>query len=184
MVCLRCVLSVEKILKDLAIDFTTVRVGEIVLKNPLLNTALMVDLKQRLNIIGLALLKNHQQILIEKIKYTVVKMVYEPRNYDSAKINLSVLLSQRMSKNYAALSSAFSESEGTTIEQFFIGQKIERAKELLAYNEMTLSEIAYLLGYSSVGHLSNQFKKVTGSSPTIFKSLGMAGRYGVASIQH
>jgi AraC-like DNA-binding protein len=180
MVCRRCILSVEQILTDLGISFSAVRLGEIdVTHNETAEKT--AALQNRLEAIGFELLDNQRQVLIEKIKNTIIELVYQTTD-DASKLNLSDVLSQRLLKHYTALSTAFSEVEGTTIEQYYIAQKIERAKELLVYDELTLSEIAFRLGYSSVAHLSNQFKKVTGLTPTHFKSIGAARRRPIETI--
>ena len=106
---------------------------------------------------------------IEKIKNLIVTLVHHSNNEIST--NLSTLISSQLLQDYNYLSNLFSEVEGTTIEKYFIAQKIEKVKELLVYNEMTLSEIADQLGYSSIAYLSNQFKKVTGLTPSHFKTL-------------
>ena len=181
MVCRRCVLSVEQILTDLGIGFSAVRLGEIDLLQPLTDTELSL-LMARLQSVGFEILDNQRKILIEKIKNTIIEIVYQ-NDSDAPKINLSEVLTQRLLKNYSALTETFSEVEGTTIEQYFIAQKIERAKELLAYDELSLSEIAFQLGYSSVAHLSNQFKKVTGLTPSFYKQSGNRRRQFIETIK-
>jgi YesN/AraC family two-component response regulator len=128
---------------------------------------------QQLNIalkqVGFEIIDDHKSQIIEKIKNTIVTLVHHtPENIKS---NLSEFITSQIHHDYSYLSNLFSEVEGTTIEKYFIAQRIERAKELLDYNQLTLSEIAYQLGYSSVAYLSNQFKKVTGFTPTYFKSI-------------
>lgn len=182
MVCRRCLLSVEQILTDLAIDTTNVRLGEITLRNPITNDKMLADLKTRLESVGFELLDDQRRILIEQIKNTIVRLVYETDKSEAPKINLSETLSRQFLKNYPALTTLFSEVEGTTIERYFISQKIERAKELLVYDELTLSEIADLLGYSSVSHLSRQFKQITGLTPTHFKGVGISGRRQIETL--
>ena len=110
-----------------------------------------------------------KEVLIEKIKSIIINLIHNQDNKLS--FNLSEILSSELGRDYGALSRLFSEVEGRTIEKFFIAQKIERVKELLVYDELTLSEIAYQLNYSSVAHLSNQFKKVTGLTPSFFKQI-------------
>ncbi len=180
MVCRRCVLSVEKIMTDSGIGFLDVRLGEIDLSKPLTETQLS-DLSARLQAVGFEFLDNQQQILIEKIKNIIVELVYQTDS-DAPKVNLSEVLSRRLLKNYSALTEIFSEVCGSTIEQYFIAQKIERAKELLAYDEMTISEIADALGYSSVAHLSNQFKKMTGLTPSFYKQTGNRKRQFIETL--
>jgi len=118
---------------------------------------------------GLELMEDSNTILVEKIKTSIVKLVH----YNNAllKINLSDYLSEKLNHNYTYLSNLFSKLKGTTIEQYYLAHKIERVKELLVYDELNLTEIAYRMNYSSVAHLSNQFKKMTGLTPSQFKNL-------------
>lgn len=118
---------------------------------------------------GFELLESKKSIVIEKVKNAIVDLVYNKNN--ELNVNLSDYLSNLLLQEYSSISTLFSEVEGITIEQYFIAQKIERVKELLVYNELTLSEIAFQLNYSSTAHLSNQFKKVTGFTPSYFKQL-------------
>jgi AraC-like DNA-binding protein len=118
---------------------------------------------------GFELLESKKSIVIEKVKNAIVDLVYNKNN--ELNVNLSDYLSKLLLQEYSSISTLFSEVEGITIEQYFIAQKIERVKELLVYNELTLSEIAFQLNYSSTAHLSNQFKKVTGFTPSYFKQL-------------
>ncbi|HUR09834.1 MAG TPA: AraC family transcriptional regulator [Flavitalea sp.] len=171
MVCHRCVLAVENILKKNDIPFDEVREGEIQLQDDITSpqlTALDTSLKS----IGLELVDNRQSGLVEKIKLLVIKKARNETNEKDAKLNLSNYLSDNLHYEYTYLSSLFSSVEGRTIENFFITERIEKAKELLVYGEMNLSEIAYELEYSSVAHLSSQFKKITGLTPSHFKTIG------------
>jgi AraC-like DNA-binding protein len=118
---------------------------------------------------GLELMDDTKAQVIEKIKTIIIEMVHYKEEH--LKTNFSVFLSEQLNYEYTYLSQLFSQATGTTIEQYIISQKIERAKELLLYNELNLTEISYLLNYSSVAHLSSQFKKVTGLTPTFFKNL-------------
>jgi YesN/AraC family two-component response regulator len=118
---------------------------------------------------GLELMDDSKTILVEKIKTIIIEMVHYTD--DQIKINLSDYLSEKLNHNYTYLSNLFSEFKGTTIEQFYLAHKIEKVKELLVYDELNLTEIAYKLHYSSVAHLSNQFKKMTGLTPSHFKNL-------------
>ena len=118
---------------------------------------------------GLELMDDKKSILVEKIKTIIIEQVYYSDH--QIKINLSDYLSDKLNHNYTYLSNLFSEVKGTTIEKFYLAQKIERVKELLVYDELNLTEIAYKLHYSSVAHLSNQFKKLTGLTPSHFKNL-------------
>ena len=175
MVCDRCIHTVETILNKSSIEFQKVLLGEIHLAERLSD-------KQRASITsglakaGFELIENHMGALVEKIKQLVMRRA---RNEDSAhekKLNLSNLLSEKLNYEYTYLSSLFSSVEGRTIENYFIEQRIERAKELIVYGQKTLSEIAFELDYSSTAHLSSQFKKVTGLSPSHFKEIGTAKR--------
>jgi YesN/AraC family two-component response regulator len=119
--------------------------------------------------IGLELLDDKKNIMVEKIKTIIIELVHY--NEDQIKTNLSDYLSEKLNHNYTYLSNLFSEIKGTTIEKYYLSNKIERVKELLVYDELNLTEIAWKLHYSSVAHLSNQFKKMTGLTPSHFKNL-------------
>lgn len=127
------------------------------------------QLNRSLKLLGFEIIDDKKIKLIEKIKNAIVKLVHH--SDPDLKTNLSTYITSQIHQDYNYLSNLFSEVEGTTIEKYFISHKIEKVKELLVYNELTLSEIAEMLGYSSVAYLSNQFKKVTGLTPSFFKSL-------------
>lgn len=169
MVCPRCIMSVENILKENHLDAKYVQLGEIELsKKP--NQKQLDKLSDDLQKVGFELLDDQKKQVIEKIKTLLIQKVQEgdiPEHFSVYKY-----LSGKIFKDYSSVSKLFSEVEGITIEQFFILQKIEKTKEWLIYNELSLSQIAFNLGYSSSQHLSNQFKKLTGMTPTQFKSLG------------
>ncbi|MES2894232.1 MAG: AraC family transcriptional regulator [Bacteroidota bacterium] len=173
MVCNRCITAVKQELEKLAIETRQVRLGEVETRDELPKETLEV-LAQNLLTAGFELLDSNKHQLIEKIKTTIIKEVHYSEGERVQ--NYSDILSQALHKDYSYLSSLFSEVEGITIEKYIINQKIERAKELIIYDELSLSEIAYRLGYSSVAHLSSQFKKVTGLTPTHFKSVGQHKR--------
>lgn len=175
MVCHRCVLAVEDILTEEKIPFHKVIFGEIHLSDKL-NDEQKQRLSKALNEIGFELIDSHMSGLIEKIKQFVIKKARFEVNSDDKKLNLSNYLSNNLHYEYTHLSSIFSSVEGRTIENLYIEQRIEKAKELLIYGEMTLSEIAFELEYSSTAHLSSQFKKVTGLTPSHFKKVGTAKR--------
>jgi AraC family transcriptional regulator len=181
MVCHRCVLSVEDILQQESIAFDKVVFGEIYLKNELL-----ADEKERLvkrfEAIGFSLIDNQGSALIEKIKQLVIKKARNEVDEKESHIKLSNYLSANVHHEYTYLSSLFSSVEGRTIENYFIEQRIEKAKELLVYGEHSLSQIAFDLDYSSVAHLSAQFKKITGLTPTYFKQIGLEKRKALDSI--
>lgn len=175
MVCHRCVLSVEAILRQSSIPFEKVVVGEVFLEKPLTHDETQI-VKERFAKIGLELIDNKMGGLIEKIKTLVIKKARNEAGEQDNKLKLSNYLTTHLHHEYTYLSSLFSSVEGRTIESYFIEQRIEKVKELLVYGEMTLSEISYALEYSSVAHLSNQFKKVTGLTPSHFKQIGNARR--------
>ena len=170
MVCHRCLLAVEDVLRKTNINFEKVIVGEIYLKDKISNEQNYL-LSSMLAEIGLELIDNKMSSTIEKIKQLVIKKARNEVNEEEKKLNLSNYLSQNLYHEYTYLSSIFSSVEGRTIENYFIQQRIEKVKELLVYDELSLSEIAYRLNYSSVAYLSNQFKKVTGLSPSHFKQI-------------
>jgi AraC family transcriptional regulator len=175
MVCHRCVLSVEDILRQSSIPFEKVVVGEVFLEKLLTPDETKI-VKESLAKIGLELIDNKMGGLIEKIKTLVIKKARNEAGEQDNKLKLSNYLTTHLHHEYTYLSSLFSSVEGRTIESYFIEQRIEKVKELLVYGEMTLSEISYELEYSSVAHLSNQFKKVTGLTPSHFKQIGNARR--------
>lgn len=168
MVCIRCKMVVKDELAKLNLHYTFVELGEAEVLEEM--TQEQHDLfKSALLKSGLELMDDKKSILIQKIKNVIVELVH----YSEEPLNLkfSEYLSQQLHHDYTYLANLFSEVQGTTIEKFFISHKIERVKELLVYNELNLTEIAYLMHYSSVAHLSSQFKKVTGLTPTHFKKL-------------
>ena len=175
MVCPRCVVSVEDILNKALIPFHKVLFGEIHLDNELSRVqkeSLAGNLKNE----GFELIENHMSELIEKIKLLVIKRARNEVDKNDIRINLSTYLSEKLHFEYTYLSSSFSALEGRTIDNFFIEQRIEKAKELLSYRQKTLSEIAFELGYGNTAYLSTQFKKTTGTTPTEFKEAGIARR--------
>lgn len=175
MVCDRCILSVEEILKSLGIAYHKVLVGEIHLCNSIEHKSREI-LKEKLTQIGLELIDSRVGELIEKIKQLVIKKARNEVDDKERKIKLSTFISSRLHQEYTSLSKLFSDTEGRTIENFFIMHRIEKAKELLVYGQLSLSEIAFELDYSSVAHLSSQFKKITGLTPSHFKEIGVAKR--------
>lgn len=171
MVCHRCILAVEELLKYVAIPFQQVITGEIHLQKTITKQQIAV-LSAGLAKIGLELIDNRMSGTIEKIKQQVIKKARNEVDEKEIKLKLSVYISQHLHHEYTYLSSFFSSVEGRTIENYFIEQRIEKVKELLVYREMSLSQIAFELEYSSVAHLSNQFKKITGLTPSHFKQVG------------
>lgn len=159
---------VKQELKNLGLHYTTVELGEVdVIED--MSVEQRDQFKVALLKSGLELLDDKKAVLIQKIKNVIVELVHYSE--EPLAINFSDYLSQKLNHNYTYLANLFSEVQGTTIEQFIIAHKIERVKELLVYNELNLTEIAYLMHYSSVAHLSAQFKKVTGLTPSHFKQL-------------
>lgn len=181
MVCHRCVLSVEDILEKAEVPFQKVVIGEIHLSHELSREQKEI-LSERLNSIGLELIDNHMSGLIEKIKLFAMQKARNEVDKKEGKLNLSIYLSEKLNYEYTHLSSLFSAVEGRTIENYFIEQRIEKVKELLVYRQMTLSEIAYELDYSSTAHLSAQFKKTTGLTPSHFKEIGIAKRQALDKV--
>ncbi len=175
MVCYRCVMSVEDILNKRSIPFHEVLIGEIHLCDKLPDPQLQY-LKTDLIKIGLELIDSRLGGLIEKIKQLVIKKARNEVNDKEKKAKLSSYLVSHLHHEYTYLSSLFSDTEGRTIENFFIHHRIEKAKELIVYGQLNLSEIAFELDYSSVAHLSGQFKKITGLTPSHFKEIGMSKR--------
>ena len=168
MVCNRCKWVVKTELEKLGHEVMVVNLGEVELKNEVSADELQ-NIENKLQEFGFELICDKSSVLIEQIKTLIIELVQKPDELE--KQNLSQYLSQQMHKDYSALSKLFSEVTGITIEQYFILQKIERAKELIVYDELSLTQIAWELGYSSVAHLSSQFKKVTGLTPRHFKNL-------------
>ena len=168
MVSNRCKMAVKEELKKLGLHFIVVDLGEIEIMETL-TTEQHDKLKAGLLNSGLELMDDKRAVLIEKIKNVITEMIHY--SDEVPKMNYSDFISEKLDYDYTYLSNLFSEIKGITIQQFIIVHKIERAKELLLYDELNLTEISYKLNYSSVAHLSNQFKKVTGLSPTHFKQL-------------
>ena len=168
MVSLRCKMVVKEELKKLGLRYTLVDLGMVEILEDI-NQDQHDILKINLLKFGLELLDNKRSILIEKIKSVIVEMVHYTD--EVPKVNYSDLISEKLGYDYTYLSNIFSEVKGITIQQFIILHKIERVKELLLYDELNLTEISYLMHYSSVAHLSNQFKKITGLSPSYYKTL-------------
>lgn len=173
MVCDRCKMMVRQELAKAGVSPETVELGEICFPWELTPQEIKT-VEEVLTPLGFEMIDDRKSRLIEQIKKNIIELVYYTE--EMPKINLSVYLSQKLHYEYSHLSSLFSSIEGTTLEKYFIAQKIERVKELLVYDELTLSEIAFQMGYSSVAHLSNQFKKVIGLTPSHFKTIGHSKR--------
>jgi len=164
----RCKAVVKEELTKLGLHFIIVDLGEVDIMETL-SAEQWDELKTALLISGLELMDDKKALLIAKIKQTVTEMVYH--SDEMIKTNFSTFLSEKLHQDYNYLANLFSEVQGITIEQFVIGHKIERIKELMIYGELNITEIAWKMNYSSVAHLSNQFKKATGLSPSHFKQL-------------
>jgi AraC-like DNA-binding protein len=168
MVCIRCKMVVKEELAKLGLHFTRVDLGEVEIVEKISFDQLNL-FKAALLRSGLELMDDKKSVLIQKIKNVIIELVHYSE--EPLTINFSEFLSQKLNHDYTYLANLFSEVQGITIEKFLIMHKIERVKELLVYNELNLTEIAYLMHYSSVAHLSTQFKKITGLTPSHFKKL-------------
>lgn len=168
MVCSRCKMMVKSIFEDVQLSPLTVELGVVEVQAEI-NNKQKSELSKKLQLLGFEIMDDKKSQIIDKIKVMIIDLVQNKNN--DLKNNLSDYLSQQLNQDYNSLSHLFSEVENTTIEKYFINQKIEKVKELIIYDELSLSEIAYTLNYSSVSYLSNQFKKITGFSPTYFKNL-------------
>lgn len=167
MVCIRCKRVVQETLSKLGLRFKTIELGEVELESCL--TLLQKDLlRSDLLLCGLELMDDRKSVLVERIKNVIIEQVHYTK--EPLAINFSQFLSQKLKHDYTYLANLFSGLQGITIEKFLIVHRIERVKELLLYNELNLTEIASVMHYSSVAHLSNQFKKVAGCTPTHFKT--------------
>ncbi len=168
MVSIRCKLAVKDVLRKLGLHFVLVELGQVdIMEN--ISPEKRNELKEALLLSGLELMDDKRAMLIEKIKNVTIEMVHYAD--ELPKTNFSDYLAEKLHYDYTYLANLFSEVTGSTIEHFIIAHKIERVKELLIYDELNLTQISYKLNYSSVAHLSNQFKKVTGLSPSHFKQL-------------
>jgi AraC-like DNA-binding protein len=168
MVCIRCKMVVKSELEKLGLNYISVDLGEAEIKENI-SPEQLNKLSKGLKKSGLELMDDKKSILVEKIKNVIIELVHYTD--EQIKTNLSDFLSEKLNYDYTYLANLFSEVKGTTIEKFYLLHKIERVKELLVYDELNLTEIADKLHYSSVAHLSNQFKKITGLTPSHFKKL-------------
>lgn len=168
MVCNRCILAVEQIFTALKIPVQQIKLGEVITHKEL-NSEDISQLKQDLNTIGFEFIETRSEKLVEDIKRVIIEYL-NSKNIQNQP-SLSSFLTQHLAYDYSYLSDLFSKSEQKTIEQFFIFQRIEKVKALIQLNQYTFSEIAFQVGFSSVHHMSNQFKKVTQMTPSAFKKL-------------
>lgn len=179
MVCTRCKMVVKSELEKLDLHFRTIELGEVETTDNIPPEKLKL-LDNNLRQYGLELIENRKNILVEKIKTAIVELVHY--SDEQLKINLSDYLGEKLHYDYTYLANIFSEVQGTSIERFFITHKIERVKELLVYNESNLKEISFITRYSSVAHLSNQFKKTTGLAPSQFRLLQHKNRLSLEQV--
>ena len=179
MVCPRCILVVEQQLAACGLEAESVALGEVVFKKDP-TEAQLIQFAQALKTVGFEILDDRRQQITERIKAIIITLVHH--SDEATDKNLSVVLTNELPHDYSFLSNLFSEEAGITIEKFHIVQRIERAKELLLYRELTLTQIADQLGYSSVAYLSNQFKKVTGKTPSAFRQAESAGRQSIDAV--
>jgi AraC-like DNA-binding protein len=179
MVSNRCKLAVKDELRRLGLHFILVDLGEIEIMEDITPDQ-KDELRAALLNSGLELMDDKRAVLIEKIKNAVIEMVHHTD--ENIKVNFSDFLSERLNHDYTYLANLFSEIQGTTIEQFVIHHKIERIKEFIIYDELNITEIAWKMNYSSVAHLSNQFKKVTGLTPSHFKQLKVKRRSPIEEV--
>lgn len=168
MVSNRCKITVKEALRNLGLHFIVVDLGEVDIMENITNEQ-REQIRVALQLSGLELIDDKKAVLIEKIKSIIIEMVHH--STEIIKTNFSDYLSQKLDLDYTYMANLFSEVQGTTIEQFIISHKVERIKELIIYDELSITEIAYMMNYSSVSHLSNQFKKVTGLSPSHFTKM-------------
>jgi YesN/AraC family two-component response regulator len=169
MVCLRCKMAVKSELEKLGLHFIVVDLGEAEIMEEITPQQISM-LDSGLKKSGLELMDDKKSILVEKIKTTIIELVHFNDDIQ-IKVNLSDYLGEKLNHDYTYLANLFSEVKGTTIENYYLSNKIEKVKELLVYDELNLTEIAFKMHYSSVAHLSNQFKKMTGLTPSHFKHL-------------
>lgn len=173
MVSLRCKMMVKSELEKLGIDYKSIELGEVQL-NKTINESTRKKLKLELDKSGLKLMHDKKAMVIEKIINIIIQMVHH--SDDLPTVNFSIFLSKKMKKDYHKMAELFSKTKGVTIEHFIIIHKIERIKELIIYDDLNLTEIAFKLHYSSVSHLSRQFKQITGLTPSNFKLLSKRKR--------
>ena len=176
MVCQRCILSVTSIFDRLEIPYKHIELGEVSLDETL-GKEILKALEQEFKLVGFELIETRVNKIVETIKKLVLQFSTEPST--GHKLKLSAFLSEQMHYDYSYLSDLFSSVEGRSIEQFFIQQRIEKVKELIVYDQLSLSEIAFQTGFSSVHHLSAQFKKITGLTPSHFKSIRSEKRQSI-----
>ncbi|MCO6149381.1 AraC family transcriptional regulator [Flavobacterium sp. NRK1] len=179
MVCPRCITAVLNELEQMNLTVNSVELGEAEITNELTPEE-QRHLEQSLKKLGFEIIEDRKSRIIEQVKNEIVYLVHH--SDEILKTNLSSWLAERLNYDYTYLSNLFSEVEATTIEKYYITQRIEKVKELLVYDELSLAEIAFSLGYSSAAYLSSQFKKVTGLTPTFYKSIKEIKRRNISEL--
>jgi len=179
MVCPRCIDTVRGIFSDLGMPATSIQLGEVTTTEKISKTQ-KKQLEEQLTEKGFELLQDQKSKLIGQIKTIIIEQIHYKG--ESLSVNFSTIITEKLNVEYSSLSRLFSSVEGVTIERFILKQKAEKVKELIFYDELTLSEIAYKMDYSSVAHLSAQFKKETGMTPTAFKKMRSPGRQFLDSL--
>ena len=179
MVCPRCLSSVQNILDEIGLSYAQVSLGEVVLHDEIL-TEQKQELSIKLKAVGFELLDSKESMIINQIKSFIIEKIHYEQHQNN--FNMSDELSKLIGKDYSSLSKLFSRVEGVTIEHYVVSQRIEKVKELLTYNQLSLNEIAFELNYSSAAYLSAQFKKMTGMTPTEFKKLEQKPRNTLDSL--
>lgn len=179
MVSNRCIIAVKTELQKLGLHFVLIELGEVEIVEDLTTEEIQI-IREDLHLIGLELMDDKKSIIVEKIKNVIIEMIHHPES--KLKVNFSNYICSIFQHSYGYLAGLFSDAQGVTIEHFIISHKVEKIKELIMYNEMNMTEIADLLNYSSVAHLSNQFKKHTGLSPTEFKNSKVRRRIPIEEV--
>ena len=179
MVCPRCISSVHNIFDEIQVSIENIELGKVYLKDEI-SPETRGLLAKKLELQGFQLLDNHEDCLINAVKTLIINKVHYLSGIDNQ--NLSKELSHSLNKEYSVISKAFSKKEGITIQQYLMKQRIEKVKEYLDYNQKTISEIAFELGFSSVAHLSTQFKKLTGISPSEYKNMDEISRKSIDNL--
>ena len=180
MVCSRCKMLVKAELEKAGLNPLTVELGEVEIENEPTHEVLE-QLNASLQKLCFEIIDDRKSRIIEKIRNAIVELIHH-KSYENISVNLSEFISQKLNYDYNYLSNLFSEVQGITIEKYFIAQKIEKVKELLKYDELSLSQIADRLGYSSVAYLSNQFKKQTGLTPSFYKTMKTNSRKNIEDL--
>lgn len=173
MVCPRCITSIKEVFESEGIVTSDIRLGEVDVEGSIDNKS-KHSIQDKLEVLGFELVEDANSALLVQIKAIIVDEIHHKE--EKSNVNFSTLIAEKTNHDYSALSKLFSSVEGVTIEKYILHQKIEKVKELIQYNQLTLSEIAFHLNYSSVAHLSSQFKKETGMTPSAFKKLNINDR--------